>query len=167
MQFKKTICDHCHQSVDYTLTLDAGTAHFMLALANAVRRLGRNRVHIQKEMEGRPEEFDSYNGMLREGYMTSRMEGNSSRPRFHGLIAKTENRGEYLITRKGAAFLRGVPVPRTAIVSKVTGHNVGYVEDAGEATISQVLVKEPYWWGGFESQDLPTADGSGTVPLNL
>ncbi len=148
-------CDHCTQTTNYLLRLDAGTAHIMIAMANAVRRLGRNRVHLQKEMEGRPDEFPTYQQMIREGYMTSRMEGNASRPRYHGLIASGDKPGEYLITKKGAAFLRGLPVMRSAIVSKVTGHNAGYWEPDGEATIKEILKEEPYWWGGFESISLP------------
>ncbi len=165
--YEKTVCDHCKQTVDYTLTLDAGSAHIMIAMANAIRRLGRNKVHLQKEMEGRPGEFNSYHHMLASGFMTSRMEGNSSRPRYHGLIAKTDRAGEYVITRKGAAFLRSVPVWRTAIVSKVTGHNIGYFEPDGQATINQILGKEPYWWGAFDSAELPSDEGNDNAQMSL
>lgn len=152
------VCEHCGQTCTYALTIDVGTAHFVLALANAVRHFGRNNVHVQKEMERDPNEFASYDMMVKSGHMTSRMQGNASRPRFHGLIAHGANRGEYLITRKGAAFLRGVPVPRTAIVSKVNGHNIGYFIPDAFVTIKEVMKNEPYWWGEFESAALPETE---------
>lgn len=152
-KFEADVCEHCGQTTNYHLRLDRGSAHFMIALASAVKRLGRNRVHLQKEMEGKPEDFDGYQAMLSAGYMTSRMEGNSSRPRRHGLIAHavrsdgTSHAGEYLITRKGAAFLHGEPIELTAVVSKTTGHQTGYWEPDGFGVIKEILKKEPYWWG--------------------
>jgi len=89
----------------------------MKAIARFIQIKGKNDVHPRNEMEGE--------------YLSSNHVGNLSRPRMHGLIAHvTENgvrkAGRYLITKKGADFLKGASIPRYAIISKAEGHQVGY-----------------------------------------
>lgn len=133
------------------MALDRGTAHIVLAVFNAVRRLERNRVHIDKEMVALKSDFDSYQHMVEEGFMTSSMQHNVPRARYHGLIAFADRgSGEYLLTPKGAAFLRGEPVPKVVIIDKAKKKNAGYFEPEGTVTWAQLVRKEPYWAKGYD-----------------
>lgn len=132
-KYEPHVCGECSQTKDYALPMDPGGALIVLAVANAVKRLERNRVHLQKEMECDPKDFGGIIAAARAGFMSSRMEGNASRPRYHGLIAHVEEgSGEYLITRKGAAFLKGASIARVAIIDKVHHHNVGYWNESSD-----------------------------------
>ena len=147
--FTPNVCEHCHQTTDYALALDRGTAMIVIAFVNAVRRHGRNRVHIHGEMIAQNEGGRSHIEMIHAGYMTPIMEHNVVRPRYHGLIAFVDKgSGEYLLTRKGADFLRGHPVQRVAIIDKVAGRNSGYLESAGTVTIGELLRKDADMWAG-------------------
>lgn len=148
VRFDPEMCTCCGQTKNYALPLDRGSALFMIALANAVRRLNRNKVHLAHEMltDGKHD--------ISEGYMNMRMMGNAARPRYHGLIAfvNAKGTGEYLITRKGAKFLHGMLVERTAIIDKSTGHNAGYWSEGGEITIGELLKSEqPMWEGALKN----------------
>ena len=84
----------------------------MTQIARYIRTKGINVVHPRKEMEGHS--------------LSSNDVGNLSRARFHGLIAKVKGeKGNYLLTTKGAKFLRGEAVPKYAIISIVTGKQIG------------------------------------------
>jgi len=148
--FVPDVCPHCTQTTNYEMTLDRGTALIVLAIANAVRRLGRNRVHVADEMLAQHDGGRSFAEMVGAGYMTPKMYTNVSRARRHGLVAFAEGRGggEYLLTRKGAAFLRGELVPRMAVVSKVTGHNSGYWPEGGTVRVGELLKRDAPMWAG-------------------
>lgn len=147
--FTPHTCPTCSQTMDYAMALDKGSALIVLAIANAVRRLGRNKVHIDHEAIGQHEGGESFFAMIREGYMTPTMQHNVARPRYHGLIAFVERgSGEYLLTRKGADFLRGEPVKKVAIIDKVHGKNAGYLEEAGTVTIDELLSDKGGLWAG-------------------
>lgn len=148
-KFKSKVCITCNQTENYLLALDRGTALFLLAMSHAVRRLGRNKVHLQKELEASLKEFGSVKEMVEAGYMYSAMVRNAPRARYHGLIAFVEREGgtgEYLITRKGAAFLHGTPAPRCAVINKTTKHNAGYWNEQHDTTTIFALLKESSTW---------------------
>jgi hypothetical protein len=150
--FTPHTCSECGQTTDYDLPLDKGSAMIVMAVANAVRRLNKNSVHFERDMLGTHEGGESYFSMIRGGYMTPMMARNIARPRYHGLIAFVEKgTGEYLLTRKGADFIRGAPVKRIALIDKVLGKNAGYLETGGETTIHELLRKEtPMWAANLE-----------------
>lgn len=86
--------------------------------------------------------FANYKDMVAGGKMTTRMEGNKSRARFHGLIASI-GEGEFVLTAK---FLRGEPVPRVAMIDKVTGYNVGYWNESDTVTFAELMSGHtPFW----------------------
>lgn len=128
-------CGCCNQNTTYLLAIDRGTVAIVKAIARFIQNKGINAVHPRKEMEGH--------------YLTSNQVGNLSRPRFHGLVAKVEGEaGNYCLTRKGAAFLRGERVPRFAIVSKSEGKQVGYFEPENySATVHDFNNSGEYWEG--------------------
>ena len=146
-KFVPDVCPHCTQTTNYDLALDRGSALIVLAVYNAVRRLDRNRIHVGNEMVRPATDFPSYRDMVAGGWMTFKMEGNMSRPGRHGLITKATDTGEWLITPKGARFLRGEAVPRVAIVDKTTGHKAYYLnEDTDRVTFSDLMKREvPFW----------------------
>lgn len=143
-----TMCSHCGQTTDYALPLDRGTALIVLAVYNAVQRLDRNRVHLINDMLCMPEEYADYRAMVHTGHMTARMIGNSSRARYHGLIAFADESGEYLITPKGRDFLLGSKVPRIAIIDKKTHTKKIYLDPENDRTGFLELmgsVGTPFW----------------------
>lgn len=146
-KYEPRVCSCCTQTLDYTLTLSRGTALAVIALANAVDRLGRNKVHVGREMIRDERDFKSYREMTSGGWMTYKMEGNMSVLHRHGLAAMDANEaGCWILTKKGAAFLGGAEVPLVAIVSKVSGHQEGYWEPGGTTTIHQLLKRDtPFW----------------------
>lgn len=135
--YEPCVCEHCRQDTTYELGLDKGSALIVWKIAQFIRQKGINCVHPRKEMEG-------------EG-MTSNEVGNLSRPRFHGLIAaKHDEPGNYVLTAKGAKFLRGEPVSRIAIVKKATvdepAHNIGYhLPDVMVCTFQELVSEARYW----------------------
>lgn len=148
-KFISKSCTSCGQSVDYDLSLDRGSALIVLAIYNAVRIKGENRVHLTNEMECRAEDFGSYREMISEGKMTSNMADNVLRAKYHGLVAQVDGggRGEYLITPKGARFLRGERLPRVAVIDKTTHSKKAYWNEAEDTvTFGELLKKEtPFW----------------------
>jgi hypothetical protein len=131
-------CGSCEQTTTYILALDRGTVKILKGIARAIGEKGINCVHIAKEV-------------LARGFVTVNERSNIARPRAHGLIArvKGENmKGNYLLTKKGAAFLRGERVPRFAIMSKTKGHQVGYLEpEKHTVSIRDFDAKGEYWEG--------------------
>lgn len=152
MRFKPHTCEGCGQTKDYALPLSRGLAMATIAFYNAIERLGRNRIHVGKEMVRPIEDFHgddpkgTYRRLVQAGYMTFRMEGNLSFLHRHGIVASGEEPGVWILTKKGGAFLRGEELPRVAIVSKVTGHQIGYWDQGGMTTISQLLKASTPWW---------------------
>lgn len=150
MRYKASVCECCSQTKDYALPLSRGLAMATIAIYNAIERLGRNRIHIGNEMVAPIEDFGdkktAYQRMVSEGFMTFKMEGNLSFLHRHGIVASGDQPGEWILTKKGGAFLRGDQVPRVAIVSKVTGHQNGYWMEGGMTTINELLKTNEPWW---------------------
>ena len=146
IKFTPHVCNGCGQTTEYPLALDRGTAEIVIAIAAAIRRKGINVVHPTKEMEvsGAAPDF-------RSGWLNSNQIGNISRAHRHGLVAAVEgkgNAGNWLLTPKGAKFLKGARIPRYALVSKVTGHQEGYINPGTlTVTIGELLRKEEHWDG--------------------
>ncbi len=135
-------CPACKQSCTYIVGIDRGSVDIMKAIARFIGQKGINAVHPRKEMEGT--------------YLTSNQVGNLSRPRMHGLIAHLKGeRGNYCLTKKGAAFLKGEPIPRYAIISKAEGCQVGYFNPETITTsISEYNESDSYWEGiGFSVEE--------------
>lgn len=160
-KFESEICECCKQTTDYALSLDRGTAMIVLAVYNRVRMKNENRVHLRDEMEVGQKEYEDYRVMISEGHITSRMIDNVLRAKYHGLLAQVDGggRGEYLITRKGAAFLRDVPLNRVAIIDKAT-HTKKYYWNEGNdmVTFSKLMAKETIFWR-IEPFDVDEATG--------
>lgn len=163
VKFEPKICDHCGQSEQYAMRLDRGTAMILRSFYNAVRRLNRNKVHVQNEMAMSMSDirqgFGGLKGAIDAGFMSNSMEHNLSRPRYHGLVAFVDKgSGEYLLTPKGAKFLRDEPVMRTVIIDKRTKKNAGYFEPHGTVTYSE-LIKEKVTWSAADATALASIAG--------
>lgn len=159
--FEESKCECCGQTTDYAVALDRGTALIVLAIYNAVRKKNKNKVHLRKEMECRDKDYSSYRDMVSDGHMTSRMIDNVLRAKYHGLVAQVDGggQGEYLITPKGARFLRNEQLPRIAVIDKATHTKKQYwneIED--RTTFTELMRKETPFWNiePFEVE----ADGS-------
>lgn len=138
--FKPDICGACGQSKTYLIPIDRGTTEITRAIAAAIRVKGINAIHPRREMEPL-------------GLLTSNQIGNLSRPHRHGLIAKVKGEpGNWCLTSKGSRFLRGERVPKFAIVSKVTGHQIGYFEPLRLTTTIQECLKAGERWEGIDFQ---------------
>lgn len=136
IDYKPETCDCCHQTTTYLLGLDRGTVDILKKIARFIGRKGINCVHPRKEMEG--------------PLLSSNQVGNLSRARFHGLIAAVRgNKGNYLLTRKGADFLKGGRIPRYAIISKAEKCQVGYFDQETKTCVVDDFMasEDPYWEG--------------------
>lgn len=137
IQYKPEVCECCGQETTYVIAIDRGTVDIVKQIALFIKNKGINCVHPRKEMEGI--------------FLSSNQVGNLSRPRFHGLIAKVrDNPGNYLLTPKGAKFLRGEEVPRIAIIRKSIAedgsHNIGYFEPETEKVTVWDFDREGDYW---------------------
>ena len=155
--YKPEVCDchgGCGQTKTYLMTMDAGAADIVRAVAVAIRNKGENEIHPRKEMELGKNQLP-YDEMIRAGHMTSGMVGNLSKARSQGLIARVAGKsGHYCLTHKGSEFLKGASIPKYAIISKVTGHQEGYWREAEErVTMKQLLKSENYWEIDFSIAD--------------
>lgn len=156
-KYEKEKCHACGQTTTYALTLDRGTLNIVKAIASKIRIKGQNIVHPMKEMVVNPRGFD-YNRVL-QGEMTPNMYSNMKHATAHGLIAKVKGYpGNYCLTTKGANFLKGQVVERTAIRSKVTKHTIGYLSD--DFIDLQQLEKLSDFWQGLDYEVV-----EGTVQL--
>lgn len=137
-EYKPEICIHCNQTITYLLPVDKGSVAIVKAIAAFIKAKGINVVHPRKEMEGT--------------LLTSNQVGNLTRPRAHGLIAKIKGeKGNYCLTSKGAAFLRGKAIPKYAIRSKATLETVGYWrEETEQVDVHSFSTEDDKWEGiGF------------------
>jgi len=161
MKYEPKKCEHCTQTLDYALALDRGTALIVLAVHYAIRRLGRNSVHLVKDML--ESEYQSINQLVSEGKMTMRMIGNATRARYHGLIAFGDEPGTYVLTHKGREFVHMAPVKHTAIIDKVRGCNAGYLDD--EVTIVDLLKGDVFWHGQLTMEQMADSRTADIIPL--
>lgn len=137
--YKPEVCECCGQTKTYIYSLDHGIADIVRAIARKIGEKGINIVHPRKE-----------------NVLTSTQWCNLARARSHGLVAAVKGKkGNFLLTRKGAKFLKGEPVPKFAIISKAEGRQIGYFEqEKNMVTIHDLLEKGEYWEGiGFDITD--------------
>lgn len=136
-KFKAKICQCCGQAENYMLGMDKGSAEIVLSILSRISEKEINEIHPSRELEMTGD---------KKWQIT-----NLSRPRFHGLIAFVKDKpGYYCLTRKAGLFLKGEPIPKYAIVSKVTGHNEGYWGD--ETVTLRELLTSGITWSGYEKQ---------------
>lgn len=144
-KFKPTVCEHCGQTTDYLLAIDRGISDILIGFIRAVKDIKSNCVHPIK--------------MCEQGYLTVNQVKNLSRARFHGLIARIDNKsGWWCLTTKGGKFLRGDPIPKFCVVSKSLSKQVGYWQPEIHTIDIKSLVKidSDYWEiKNFDVVELP------------
>lgn len=134
-EYTPEVCPHCGQSTTYLLSIDKGSVDILKQIALFIYKKGQNVVHPRKEMEGT--------------WLTSNQVGNLSRPRFHGLIARYKDEpGNYVLTHKGAQFLKGESVAKFAIISKDKHCQLGYWRPTDfQCNIHDFTDDDEYWEG--------------------
>lgn len=121
MTYQKNVCHECGQTTDYLMRLDKGSTLILIAVVQAMKRLGKPRVHLHKDMaHTNPSEFGGYVGMVKAGYLTLRMICNATKACNFGLISAADSSGRYNVTERGMAFLRGEPIESWVIIDKAT-----------------------------------------------
>lgn len=132
--YKPEVCGSCTQTKTYVLSVDHGTVDILKAISRFVEKKGINIVHVEKEM-------------VSGGFLTTNQYTNLKRLTAHGLIAKADERANYHITTKGHRFLQGEPIPKHAIMSKVTKKQIGYFQEEETVTVGEFNGGGEYWEG--------------------
>ena len=148
-RFKPELCASCGQTTEYPIRLDKGTAYIVIAIANAVRLKNKNRVHLRNEMLVKRGEYPSTRDVAIAGKMTATMIDNVLRAKYHGLVAQIDGggTGEYLLTPKGARFLRGEAVPALAAIDKTKHVKKYYIDEETDwTTIGRILRGDTNFW---------------------
>lgn len=110
-------CPTCGQEVrKYWHRLTPGLANALVKFAKGVQYKGRNSVHLRHDMEGH--EFE----------LTRDEWSNFTKLRYHGLAVKDKNAGAgyWLLTARGASFLRGdlaIPAKVQTFNNRVIDHD--------------------------------------------
>lgn len=146
VKYQPEKCSCCGQTKTYVLAIDHGTVDIVKAVSVAIGRKGINCIHPRKEMEV---STATYFDNVRNGKLTSNQVGNLSRARFHGLIARIKNNpGNYCLTKKGAAFLRGEAIAKFAIISKAEKKQIGYwMPETYTCMVGDFKHEVEYWQG--------------------
>lgn len=138
-------CDKCGASLqEYWHSLTPGLISALTKLLKAVHFYGRNKIHIHNEMKAaKGADFQ----------LTDHEWNNFTKLRFNGLVAKfdsnTTRSGYWVITRKGARFLRGeADVPRG--VKTYRNQVIDHTEDF--VNIKDFKGKIPYFETEFASE---------------
>lgn len=176
--YHEEVCECCGQAKTYLLPVDTGTALIVKAVAARVRAKGINVVHPTKEMEVPARDW-TYTRAIREGVLTSTQIGNFTRARVHGLIARYRGEpGNWVLTTKGARFLKGERIPKLAIVQKTKKGDASHKQDYHMPDVHTVTVHEvmnprsndPVWEGidfdileGHIILELPQTPVQGTL----
>lgn len=153
IKYQPKSCESCQQTTDYVSKLNKGMASFLVTFARAVTIKAENRVRLTEIMvDPKTPEWSSAQKRAAEGKITQTQYNNFSHLCRHGLIVNVET-GVFVLTKKGAAFLRGEPVERAAVVEKRTHSNIGYVADAdGKIVMTdiwEVMKSRDGWWSGW------------------
>jgi hypothetical protein len=141
-------CPHCGaQSYAYWHAVTPGIVNALIKMKRAVIAKGTNSVHNRKDMDGRPFE------------LTKSEAANWTMLRYHGLVAKDKDagRGYWLLTHRGAEFLKGnlaVPARVKTLNNHVIDHDDEYV------SIQDVLGTLPY----FETLETLEREAVGVNP---
>lgn len=159
--FEPEVCDCCGQAKTYLLPIDFGTALIVKAFSKFIQLKGINMVHPTKEMEVLGNAW-TYDLAMSHGLLTSTQIGNFTRARAHGLIARHKDEpGNWVLTAKGARFLRGERIPKLALMRKSrVDDGIGYTSASHKeeyfkpneytTTIHEVKSKDhPGMWEGI------------------
>lgn len=141
-------CPHCGASMRknwYELT--AGHVNALIKIHARVIEKGENKVSVPKEVPMTKVEYTVYQKL-----------------HFHALIAKVRENGRtkkgwYLITRRGADFLRGniqIPDAVQSFRDHITAYSDNYV------TVTDVLQSTPYW-GDYENIRYEIAENDAEI----
>ncbi len=139
--YHPTVCECCDQALDYRVGLSKGHVRLMAKFAAAIRAKGINAVVPSKELA---------TGKWGIPFTVTEMKA-LSQVRLHGLLAMSrEHAGNWLLTTKGADFLRGRSIPRYALVLKrnkaTSEHTTGYWEAERNMITAGELLKEGEYW---------------------
>lgn len=137
---EKEKCGECGQTI-YTLSsLNRGLAKTMNNISKFLQKKEGNVFHPEKEL-------------LAKSFITANQRGNISHLGNHGLIAKHQEPGNWVLTTKGMSFLENTPVKKVAIIQKATKTTIGYQEE--EVTMQQLLTGSGEYWEqpGFRIQE--------------
>ena len=123
-------CEHCGASLKkYWHRITPGLVSALVKFYVAICNKGENDIHLLREMTGEqklePHEWNNWTKL-----------------RFHGLVAKTDRSGYWLLTHRGAEFLKGrlaIPVEVQTYRNEVVGHS------DQEVFIKDVVGKLPYF----------------------
>lgn len=126
----KDKCPFCGHTLEpRTESLNRGLVETLEKILHAVVMSGRNDVHLQKDMN-----------------LSKNQYNNTQKLRYFGLIAKVKvagqtNSGRWLITHRGAEFLKGKPVHKWVKV-----YNNHLTERSAETvTVNDLLNHDVYW----------------------
>lgn len=130
LMIKNNRCPHCGANMKmYWHTLTPSLVKTLIKIYIKISNKGVNQVHPHDEMD-----------------LTTSEHMNMTKLRFHGMIAKCRDdagirRGYWLITKRGARFLRGeiaVPKKVQTFRNRVVGHSENLVD------LVDVLGSEPF-----------------------
>jgi len=119
----KQVCPHCQQTiVARKESLTKGIIRSLLKCAKTIEKKGLNKIHPRKELKLSISEYNNFQKL-----------------RYHGLIAKQDESGFWVITTKGYRFISG-KIVTAKYVEVFNNEIVGYSEDL--ITIADLLKSE-------------------------
>lgn len=141
-------CPTCGASIKknwYFLT--AGHGFALLKIYRAVIEKGENKINVPKEVKMDKVEYTVYQKL-----------------HMHALTAKVKENGQtkkgwYLITKRGADFIRGeisVPEAVQSFRNRIVGHSQNYI------TITDLLHQTPYW-GDYNNMQYEIAENEELI----
>lgn len=142
MQKELEYCDHCGAALkSYWHALTPGIIRALIKALNVVRERNKNEFHLYDDLTG-------------SNKLTTTEQMNWTKLRFHGLVAKVKENGEWkrgywLITKRGGEFLRAkVEIPKKVQTfrNKVVDHSTELV------TIRDVIDSTEYWQIDFPGE---------------
>lgn len=132
-------CPHCGASMKkFWHRLTPGMTNALIKAYTYVSSVGENKFHL-------------YNDLIGEYKLTTTEQMNWTKLRFHGLVAKYRENGEWVrgywvITSRGSDYLKGniqIPVKVQTFRNKVVDHDTELV------TVTDVMRSVPYWQKDF------------------
>jgi len=110
----KEVCEHCGARMrKYWCKMTSGLAGSLVKFYIVLNQKGENSVHLQ-------------NDMLGDNKLTQFEYNNFQKLGFHALVAKTKDSGSWLLTHRGALFLKGelaIPSEVQTFRGKVVAHS--------------------------------------------
>ena len=127
-------CECCGQKVrtPNTHNLTKGLVDSLIMFANQLEKTGKNRLHLLKET----------------GWNTNRI-NNFQKLRYFGLVAKSEENGEWVLTTRGKDFLNG---DYRSPVQVATFNNRTIDHSSEEVSFKDAKKSEVYWQTEFNIQ---------------